>query len=159
MLLIFPAIAVLFSTVFGGTKHCDRRSLRKERKSQKSSLISKEKVNKGCRSVEGHNTWGAKKNTNNKTHTQHFSAKASLGYERVRPVHRSKSPKLVKEGFRVKTPISHHPRQRHFESKNPHVEPCREMGILDSKRPCLGHWKMGVFLTLNPSFTDFFGVF
>ena len=49
LFLIFPAIAVFSAHLSEGAKTL--RSLRKERKTQKSSLISKEKVNKGVRNT------------------------------------------------------------------------------------------------------------
>ena len=91
--LIFPAIAVLSAHWEEGTETL--RSLRKERKSQKSSLISEEKVNMEPSSGSKSSRlggWGWRIDPENKSHT-------STANHRRETVHSAAEPfKLQEEG-------------------------------------------------------------
>ena len=57
-----------------------------------------------------------------------------------------KIAKIGKRGLRAqKTPSSQCPEMGALSEKFFLVEPCREIGFFDSKRPFLGHWEMEVF--------------
>ena len=61
----------------------------------------------------------------------------------------SKSPKSGKEGFRVKKlPFPNAPEKGDLSKKKStffYRPPQGKWGFLDSNRPFLGHWEMGVF--------------